>query len=78
MSRLKKYNFKKVRDFNTGEVVKLALVLKEEYPNKDYDLYMVCKVVNNELVHLYNETFTDKQIDEFYNEAAYYEAKMQE
>ena len=66
MSRPKNYRIKNVKDFKTGEVVRLALVMKEEYPNKDFDLYMVCKVVNNELVLLYNETFTKKQVEEFY------------
>lgn len=59
------------KDFSGAEL-KLTLVKKEEYKDKEYDLYSVCKVIEKEdgeveLVPLYNETFTPKQLDAFYN-----------
>lgn len=78
------YMFKNVKDFDTGEILKLTLIKKEEYPHKDYDLYTVCKILENketeeeQVIPLYNETFTSKQIDEFYNEPTYYVAGLQE
>lgn len=61
---------KTVRDFN-GRMVKLVLVKKDVYEDKDYDLYTVCKVIGNgkdrKLEPLYDETFTPKQVEAFYD-----------
>lgn len=67
---------KRVKDFS-GEEVILTLVKKEEYPDKEYDLYTVCKVIKrenekDELFPLYDETFTKEQVSKFYKNAAYY------
>lgn len=55
-----------------GTPAMLTLIKKEEYKNKEYDLYMVCKVVevDGEFIYtpLYSETFTSKQIEDFYND----------
>ena len=55
----------------SGAVIKLTLIKKQECKGKDYDLYKVCKVIDNgvgkrEFVHLYDETFTDQQVEKFY------------
>lgn len=56
----------------SGAILKLTLVKKQECVGKDYDLYTVCKVIDNGVgkrtfESLYDETFTDKQIEKFYN-----------
>lgn len=63
----------------TGQLLKLALVKIVEYPNKKYDLYTVCKVLENkenpneeEYIPLYNETFTKEQYDDFYKKPRYF------
>ena len=60
-----------------GKPLKLTLVKKEEYEDKDYDLYEVCKVIENEegkkeRVKMYNETFTKRELHKFYNDPTYY------
>lgn len=56
----------------SGAILKLTLVKKQECVGKDYDLYTVCKVIDNGVGErtfekLYDETFTDKQIEKFYS-----------
>lgn len=60
----------------SGAILKLTLRKKQECVGKDYDLYTVCKVEEKEDVNgekeleftpLYDETFTDKQIEKFYS-----------
>ncbi len=55
----------------SGAAIKLTLIKKQECKGKDYDLYKVCKVIDNgvgkrEFIHLYDETFTDQQVEKFY------------
>ena len=75
-----------IKDF-TGEPLKLTLVKKEEYPDKEYNLYSVCKVVEDDtkegderytFIPLYDETFTEDQYNEFYNVPRHYIAVKQE
>ena len=49
-----------------GEKVKLTLKLKQEFKDKEYNLFTVCKVVGKEKIPLYNETFTHAQVIAFY------------
>ncbi len=75
MSDNHNYKFKKVKDFS-GETLVLTLVKKEEYKDKLYDLYTVCKVVQDGdekiKIPLYDETFTREQVESFYNDSTYY------
>lgn len=70
------YRFKKVKDFS-GHILKLTLVKKDDCPNKTYSLYTVNKIVQDEngedvLIPLYDETFTQEQVNSFYTNSTYY------
>ena len=74
--------FKVINDFG-GNALRLTLIKKQDIENKKYNLYMVCKVVKNEegkdeIIPLYPETFTDTQVERFYNHPTYYEAYMKD
>lgn len=70
-----------VKDLS-GEPLRLALVKKEEYEDKEYDLYTICKVLKRdeeyEYIPLYSETFTPQQYAAFYDNATYYIAVTEE
>lgn len=70
--------FKVIKDFG-GETLRLTLIKKQDYEDKNYSLYLVCKVVKNEegkneYIPLYPETFTPQQVERFYKNPTYYEA----
>ena len=74
--------FKVIKDFG-GETLRLTLVKKQDYEDKEYSLYMVCKVRKNEdgkdeYIPLYPETFTPRQVEKFYKNPTYYEAVIQD
>ena len=65
--------------------IKLTLIKKREYKDKDYDLYTICKVIEipsaidtknkkNKIIPLYDETFTPTQIEKFYKQPINYSA----
>ena len=57
--------------------IKLTLIKKREYKDKDYDLYTICKVIDvnkKKLLPLYDETFTPNQIEKFYKQPINYSA----
>lgn len=66
--------YRNVRDFS-GDTVVLTLKMKQKYKDKEYNLYTVCKVIKNgekeELIPLYDETFTREQVDRFYKGTTY-------
>lgn len=55
-----------------GEQIVLTLKMKQEFPDKNYNLYTVCRLKNNEEIPLYDETFTNEQLNKFYNKPSYY------
>lgn len=65
-----------------GNPLKLTLRLKEKCENKDYDRYSVCKVVEEDgklkYIPLYEETFTEKQYNKFFDNPTYYIAVTQD
>lgn len=75
MKEKSSYNFVIRKDFS-GEPIRLTLRLKEVYENKEYNLYTICKVVKvdkeDEFLPLYDETFTSKQYEKFFNDPSYY------
>ena len=79
----KRYDrYKLIKDFG-GEVLKLTLIKKQSFEDKEYDLYMVCKVRTgeqgeDEIIELYPETFTNQQVEEFYKKPTYYEAYLKD
>ena len=73
--------YKLIKDFG-GEILKLTLIKIQKIKDKEYDLFMVCKVVENEqgeeeFIKLYPETFTPEQEEAFYKYPTYYEAYLQ-
>lgn len=77
MEEIRNDKFQVIKDFS-GEEIKLTLELKEEWPDKENDLYTVCKVKDGKNIPLYNETFTPEQVDVFYNHPMYYVAVVKE
>ena len=69
--------FKIVIDFG-GEPLKLKLKLKQEFKDKKYDLYTVYKVIGDEEIPLYNETFTEDQVEKFYKHPSFYLPELDE
>jgi hypothetical protein len=67
-----KYRFRLGKDYS-GKLLKLTLKLVQECEGKEYNVYQVCKVIDDGVTEkptflpLYVETFTDKQVEEFYN-----------
>lgn len=66
-----KYRFRIGKDYS-GKYLKMTLIKKQECEGKKYDLYTVCKVIDNgveepDFIPLYKETFTPTQVEEFYN-----------
>lgn len=61
----------KIKNFG-GDFVILGLKLKQEYPNKDYNLYTIYKLVDGEEIPIYNENMTKKEVNEFLNNPSYY------
>ena len=66
-----KYRFRVGKDYS-GKYLKMTLIKKQECEGKSYDLYQVCKVIDNgvddpEFIPLYRETFTPAQVELFYN-----------
>lgn len=61
----------KIKNFGSDQIV-LTLKLKEKMSNKNYDLYTVCKIVDEKEIPLYNETFTNEQVEKFYQKPSYY------
>ena len=75
---LEKYRFKIGKDI-TGKYLKLTLRKKQEVKDKPYDIYEVCKVIDNgvddpEFIPLYHESFTPQQVEEFYGNPISYHA----
>ena len=62
----------KIKNFG-GDFVILGLKLKQEYPNKNYNLYTIYKLVDGEEIPIYNENMTKKEVNEFLNNPSYYE-----
>lgn len=64
-----------VKNFD-GTPLKLELKLEQEFVDKKYDLYAVCKVVEKdgekEYIKLYSETFTPEQVRAFHSKNRYY------
>lgn len=68
------YRFRMGKDYS-GKPLKMTLVKEQECTGKEYDLYRVCKVEDNgvgvrKFITLYKESFTPKQVEEFYNPPA--------
>ena len=61
----------KIKNFG-GDFIILGLKLKQEYPNKDYNLYTIYKLVDGEEIPIYNENMTKKEVNEFLNNPSYY------
>ena len=61
----------KIKNFG-GDFIILGLKLKQEYPNKNYNLYTIYKLVNGEEIPIYNENMTKKEVNEFLNNPSYY------
>lgn len=61
----------KIKNFG-GDFIILGLKLKQEYSNKDYNLYTIYKLVNGEEIPIYNENMTKKEVNEFLNNPSYY------
>lgn len=61
----------KIKNFG-GDFVILGLKLKQEYPNKNYNLYTIYKLVDGEEIPIYNENMTKKEVNEFLNNPSYY------
>lgn len=73
-----KSKFKIVMDFS-GEPLKLKLKLTQEFKDKNYNLYTVYKVTSNdEEIPLYNETFTEDQVEKFYKHPSFYLPELDE
>ncbi len=65
MGRTKEdYGIRAKRDFS-GEIIKLTLVKVKDYGK--FTLYTVTKIIGNEKIPLYNESFTPEQVNAFYN-----------
>lgn len=67
----------------SGAAIKLTLVKKQECKGKDYDLYKVCKVIDNgvgkrEFIPLYDETFTEQQVEKFYTSKSRFHSEEDE
>lgn len=59
----------------SGKTLKMTLEMIQECKGKAYDLYQVCRVEDNgvgerKFIPLYKESFTPKQVEEFYNPPA--------
>ena len=61
----------KIKNFG-GDFIILGLKLKQEYSNKDYNLYTIYKLINGEEIPIYNENMTKKEVNEFLNNPSYY------
>lgn len=61
----------KIKNFG-GDFIILGLKLKQEYPNKNYNLYTIYKLVDGEEIPIYNENMTKKEVNEFLNNPSYY------
>lgn len=64
----------KIKNFG-GEQIVLGLRLKKKMPYKKYNLYTIYKLIDGEEVPLYDETFTDEQVSDFYTKSSYYVPK---
>ena len=75
MKEKSSYNFVIRKDLS-GEPIRLTLRLKEVYEGKKYNLYTICKVITvdkkDEFLPLYDETFTPKQYEKFFDDPSYY------
>ena len=65
------YRFRIGKDYS-GKLLKMTLKMKQECKDKEYDVYQVCKVEDDgvnkpNFIPLYTETFTARQLEEFYN-----------
>lgn len=67
----KNYRVRVGKDYS-GKLLKMTLRMKQECAGKNYDVYEVCRVIDNgidkpKFEPIYTETFTPAQIEEFYN-----------
>ena len=74
----KKHNQYKVTKEFGGGLARLELVKEQDFPNKQFSLYSVCKVTEEDgekkYTPLYNETFTPQQVRAFYAIPMWYKA----
>lgn len=61
----------KIKNFG-GEQIVLTLKLKQEFKNKPFNLYDVCKVVDGNNIPLYSECLTEEQVNKFFDKPSYY------
>lgn len=74
----KEHNQYKITKEFGGGFAKLQLVKKQDFENKQFSLYTVCKVREDDgekkYIPLYNETFTPRQVTAFYAIPGWYKA----
>lgn len=62
----------KIKNFG-GEQIVLTLKMKQEMPEKKFNLYTVCKVVDGKNIPLYDECLDEEQYNKFFDKPSYYQ-----
>lgn len=74
----KEHNQYKITKEFGGGLARLELVKKQDFKKKQFSLYTVCKVREEEgkkkYIPLYDETFTPQQVNAFYAIPTWYKA----